>query len=235
MPNAKRGLDKMKNIIFIAPPIAGKGTISDYLVKNYHYEHISTGDLLRDEIASGSEFGQKLDIILKSGSLVDDETVIQLVRQKITTLAHQAFILDGFPRTLKQAKALDQLLDELHIGNNVAIYLNVDLDTALKRVMARVICPKCKRSYNLNNEKLKPVHKDICDDCGEVLIHRSDDNEETFRVRYDSFMNNTKPILDFYQDKGILCEIDATMPLEEIYEQLEDEAEIRVKGGCSND
>lgn len=235
MPNAKRGSDKMKNIIFIAPPAAGKGTISDYLVKNYHYDHISTGDLLRDEIASGSEFGQKLDVILKSGSLVDDETVIRLVRQKITTLTHQAFILDGFPRTLQQAKVLDEMLDELNVQNNVVIYLSVDLDTALKRVMARVICPKCKRSYNLNNEKLRPVHKDICDDCGEVLIHRSDDNEETFQVRYASFMENTKPILDFYQNKGILKEIDATIPLEQIYEQLENEAEVRVKGGCSND
>ena len=169
----------MKNIIFIAPPAAGKGTISDYLVKNYQYEHISTGDLLREEIASGSEFGQKLDVILKSGSLVDDETVIRLVNHKITSLSHQAFILDGFPRTLGQAKVLDEMFRELNIHNNVVIYLSVGLGTVLKRVTARVICPKCKRSYNLNNEKLKPIHKDTCDDCGYALIRRDDDNEET--------------------------------------------------------
>lgn len=214
----------MKNIIFIAPPAAGKGTISDYLVKNYQYKHISTGDLLREEIASGSEFGQKLDVILKSGSLVDDETVIRLVHHKITSLSHQAFILDGFPRTLGQAKVLDEMFRELNIHNNVVIYLSVDLDTVLKRVTARVICPKCKRSYNLNNEKLKPIHKDTCDDCGCALIRRDDDNEETFKVRYESFIKNTKPILDFYQDKGMLKEIDATLPLEVIYDRIENEA-----------
>ena len=214
----------MKNIIFIAPPAAGKGTISEYLVKMYSYLHISTGDLLRDEIASGTEFGQKLDKILKSGSLVDDEIVIKLVQSRLSSIGAKPFILDGFPRTLSQAQVLDKILNELNIKNNMVVYLNVDLDTVLKRVMGRVICPKCKKSYNLNNEKLKPIHDGICDDCGVHLIHRDDDNEETFKVRYESFMNNTKPVLDFYQDKGLLKEIDATIPLDTIYEILKNEA-----------
>ena len=214
----------MKNIIFIAPPAAGKGTISDYLVKHYGYVHLSTGDLLREEVASGSEFGQKLNEILKSGSLVDDETVIRLVRNKLIVIKDKPFILDGFPRTLTQAQVLDEILNELNIKNNIVVYLSVDLDTVLKRVMGRIICPKCKKSYNLNNEKLKPIHDGMCDDCGEVLIHRDDDKEETFKVRYESFMSNTKPILDFYQSKGMLYEIDATMPLDTIYEILENEA-----------
>ena len=225
----------MKNIIFIAPPAAGKGTISDYLVKKYSYLHISTGDLLRDEIASGTEFGQKLDKILKSGSLVDDEVVIRLVESKLSSIEDEPFILDGFPRTLSQAQVLDEILNKLDIKNNMVVYLMVDLDTVLKRVMGRVICPKCKKSYNLDNEKLKPIYDGICDDCGEQLIHRDDDNEETFKVRYESFMNNTKPVLDFYQDKGILKEIDATIPLDTIYEILENEAGVRVGDGCFND
>ena len=216
----------MKNIIFIAPPAAGKGTISDYLVKKYHYLHISTGDLLRDEIASGSEFGQRLDKILKNGSLVDDETVIKLVSNKLATICNQPFILDGFPRTLMQAQELDQILKQLNIEENIAVYLKADLDLVLKRVLGRVICPKCKRSYNLDNEKLKPIHENLCDDCGSKLIHRSDDNEETFKVRYQTFMENTKPILDFYQDKGLLTEIDASTDLEEIYELLETVAKV---------
>lgn len=225
----------MKNIIFIAPPAAGKGTISDYLVKNYHYEHISTGDLLRDEIASGSEFGQKLDDIIKSGSLVDDETVTELVCNKLSSIQNIPFILDGYPRTLAQAKSLDEILNELHIYDTIAVYLNVDLDTVLKRVFGRVICPKCKKSYNINNEKLRPKKDNICDDCGSNLIHRDDDNEETFKVRYELFMNHTKPVLQYYQDNGMLYEIDATLELEVIYEKLENEVDIQVENGCSND
>ena len=214
----------MKNIIFIAPPAAGKGTVSDYLVKKYSYLHISTGDLLREEQASGSEFGQKLNKILKSGSLVDDEVVIRLVSNKLSSIEDKPFILDGFPRTLAQAKVLDKILNDLNIKDNIVVYLSASLDTVLKRVLGRVICPKCKKTYNLNNEKLKPIHDGICDECGTCLIHRDDDNEETFKVRYQSFMENTKPVLDFYQDKGVLKEIDATISLDTIYKILENEA-----------
>ena len=222
----------MKNIIFIAPPAAGKGTISDYLVKKYHYLHISTGDLLREEVKSGSEFGQELDQILKSGALVSDDVVIKLVYQKLSAV-HQAFILDGFPRTLAQAEKLDQMFQELNIYGNIAVYLKADLDLVLRRVLGRVVCPNCKRSYNIYNEKLKPIVDHLCDDCGSTLIHRSDDNEETFKVRYQTFMENTKPILDFYKDKGVLKEIDASTDLEKTYQILE--ALAQVGDGCSND
>lgn len=214
----------MKNIIFIAPPAAGKGTISDFLVKNYGYVHISTGDLLRDEIASGSLFGQEIEKIIQSGSLVDDEVVIQLVKNKFEELGTHPFILDGFPRTLKQVQELNQMFLEQNISNNIAVYLSVDLDTILKRVMGRIICPKCKKSYSLYNEKLKPIHDNICDQCGSILIKRNDDNEDTFKVRYESFMNETKPILDYYQKQGIFREVDATIPLDVIYETIINEA-----------
>ena len=225
MLNARRGIDKMRNIIFIAPPAAGKGTISDYLVKNYGYEHISTGDLLRDEIASGSEFGKEIEHIIESGSLVDDAIVIQLVEHRLQNKeSEQPFILDGFPRTLIQAQELDEMFRKENINNNMAIYLNATLDTVLKRVVGRVICPKCKRSYNLNNEKLKPIRDYVFDDCGGSLIKRSDDNVETLKVRFASFMENTKPVLDFYQNQGILKEIDASLDLDRIYDILINEA-----------
>ncbi len=214
----------MKNIIFIAPPAAGKGTISDFLVKNYDYVHISTGDLLRDEIASGSLFGQKIEKIIQSGSLVDDEEVIQLVKNKFEKLDSHPFILDGFPRTLHQAQELALMFEEQHIFNYMVVYLKVDLDTILKRVVGRIICPKCKKTYNLYNEKLKPIHDNICDQCGTTLIKRDDDNEITFKVRYESFMNETKPILDYYMQKGLFKEVDATLPLDVIYETILNEA-----------
>lgn len=215
----------MKNIIFIAPPAAGKGTISDYLVKNYHYEHISTGDLLREKQASGSDLEQKIMSIIQSGSLVPDEIVIELVENKLDLKEpNKPFILDGFPRTVSQAYSLDQMLENKKINNNLVVYLDVPLDVVLKRIAGRVICPKCKRSYNLDNEKLKPIHENTCDDCGSTLIRRNDDQPETIKVRYESFIKNTKPVLDFYQKKGILKEIDATIPLEVIYETLKNEA-----------
>ncbi len=193
----------MKNIIFIAPPAAGKGTISDILVKDYNYEHLSTGDLLREEIKSGSSFGQEINDIISKGELVSDEIVIKLVTEKLNFLKDKAFILDGFPRTLNQAIKLDEMLITLGVTNNLVAYLDIDLDTALKRVLGRVICPKCKRSYNVYNEGLKPKNENICDDCNVLLEKRSDDTEETFKVRFNSYLENVNPIIEYYKEKGI--------------------------------
>jgi len=199
----------MKNIIFIAPPAAGKGTVSDYLVKNYNYEHLSTGDLLRDVIKSGSEFGKEIDKTISSGNLVSDEVIIKLVSDKLTTLNEsKSFILDGFPRTLNQAKSLDEMLINMEITNNIVVYLDIDLDEALKRVLGRITCPNCKRSYNKNIEKLKPLNGNMCDDCNVELESRSDDNEDTFKVRFNTYLENTSPIIDYYKSKGILKSFD---------------------------
>jgi len=214
----------MKNIIFIAPPAAGKGTVSDYLVKNYNYEHLSTGDLLREVIKSGSDFGREIDKIISSGNLVSDEIIIKLVQDKLESLASKPFILDGFPRTLNQAKSLDDMLVTLGVTNNIAVYLDIDLDEALKRVLGRITCPKCKRSYNKNIDKLMPVNGNICDDCKVELESRSDDNEETFKVRFNTYLENTSPIIDYYKEKGILKSFDVRREPNEICEDIFKEA-----------
>ena len=215
----------MKNIIFIAPPAAGKGTVSDFLVSNYNYEHISTGDLLREEIKSGSSLGKEIDNIISKGGLVSDEFMIKLMEEKLAKLdKNKAFILDGFPRTIKQAEKLDEMLITNKVTNNIVIYLDISLDDALERVMGRVICPKCKKSYNLTNEKLKPIKDNICDNCGVELEKRSDDTEETFKVRFDSYLENTRPILDYYKDKGILKWVDATMNIDNMFQIIVNEA-----------
>ena len=211
----------MRNIIFIAPPAAGKGTVSDYLVKHFLYEHLSTGDLLREEIASGSDLGQKINDVISKGNLVSDELIISMVDNRLNSLSKdKPFILDGFPRTLEQAYKLDEMLVSKDVTNNVAIYLDINLNDALKRVLGRVICPKCKRSYNIHNELLKPKNNNLCDDCGIELEHRSDDNEETFKVRFKSYLDNTSPILDYYRNKNMLVNIAATKPLNEIYNDV---------------
>ncbi len=215
----------MRNIIFIAPPAAGKGTISDVLVKNYNYEHISTGDLLREEIKSGSDLGKELDKIISQGKLVNDEFMINLMENKINSLeSNKPFILDGFPRTLEQAKKLDEMLVTNKITNNIVVYLSISLEEALKRVMGRVICPKCKRSYNINNEGLKPKVDNLCDDCKIELEHRSDDNAETFKTRFQSYQENTSPIINYYEDKGLLITIDAMSGLDNMTISILNEA-----------
>ena len=211
----------MNNIIFIAPPAAGKGTVSDYLVRNYNYKHLSTGDLLRNEIKSGTVLGKEIDKIISGGNLVSDELIIKLVQQELNNIdKDKPFILDGFPRTLNQAQKLDEMLITLGVTNNVVIYLDININDALKRVLSRVVCPKCKRSYNLINGVLKPKLENTCDDCNIELERRSDDNEETFKVRFNSYLNNTSPIIDYYDKKGLLVNVNATDNLEVIFENV---------------
>lgn len=212
----------MKNIIFFAPPAAGKGTISDYLVKNYHYKHLSTGDLLRSEVASGSALGREINDLISVGKLVSDELIIQLVSSKLESeLKNKPFILDGFPRTLNQAQKLDEMLNNLHIDDVVVVYLDVSLDILLKRVLGRVVCPDCKRSYNLDNPLLKPQVDNICDRCGAILERRADDNEEIFKERYQTFLLSTKQIMQYYDDKKLLVKVDGTKELNLIYDEIE--------------
>lgn len=216
----------MKNIIFIAPPAAGKGTVSDYLVKNYNYEHLSTGDLLREVINSGSEFGKEIESIISQGKLVSDEVIIKLVSDKLNTMPEdKPFILDGFPRTLSQAQSLDEMLATHNITNIMAAFLDIDLDTAMARVLGRIICPKCQKSYNLHFEEIKPKKDNICDDCGVELVNRSDDNEETFKVRFSTYLENTSPIIDYYEKKGVLKTFDVRRDVASVCKDISLEAE----------
>ncbi len=199
----------MRNIIFIAPPAAGKGTCSEYLVKNFNYEHLSTGELLRAEIASGSEFGKEIDGIISKGNLVSDEVMVRLVEEKLKSLStDKPFILDGFPRTLVQAEKLDEMLNDV-LQNTIVIYLEVPFDLALKRTLGRRNCPNCKRGYNVYFEEMMPKKENLCDDCNIELAQRSDDNEESFKVRYDSYMKDASVIIEHYKSKNMLKTIEA--------------------------
>ena len=211
----------MKNIIFIAPPAAGKGTQSDLLVKKYGYTHISTGDLLRNEVAAGTELGNSIKEIMSSGSLVSDEIVNELLKNKLESLDGN-FILDGYPRTLEQAKSLTALAEELNIVLDTVIYLEMDETTAMHRAVGRITCPKCKRGYNKFEELLKPQVEFICDDCNVELESRSDDTEETFKTRFNSYIENTEPLLNYYKDLGILNVIDNSGTPQSTFEKIEE-------------
>lgn len=199
----------MKNIIFIAPPAAGKGTQSDLLVKKHGYVHISTGDLLRDEVNKKSELGIKLKEIMSSGQFVSDEIVTELLRNRLAESdTDNGFILDGYPRNIRQADILDNLLNSLGKSIGSVIYLDMDMDTAMHRALGRVTCPKCGRGYNKYEDAMKPKNEGICDDCGESLTSRTDDTEDAFKIRFKAYIENTEPLLNYYREKGVLNIID---------------------------
>lgn len=205
----------MKNIIFIAPPAAGKGTQSNMLKEKYDYAHISTGDMLREAINSGSKLGMDVKNIIDKGELVSDDIIIKLVEEKLASLKGKPFILDGFPRTLNQAKSLDNIIDD----NFVAIYLDLKEDEAVKRITGRLTC-SCGKSYNVNIDSLKPKVEGICDSCGSTLIKRDDDNVEAFKVRFKTFLDNTNSLLNYYESKNKLVKINVNRDVLEIFNDI---------------
>ena len=212
----------MKNILFIAPPAAGKGTFSDLLKQKYGYVHISTGDLLREEVKSGSDLGKELSEIMASGKLVSDELIKKMLENKLKTINKDTpFIMDGYPRTLKQVNDYEEILEELGLDIGKAIYLKIDKETGLKRVLGRLTCPKCKKGYNKLTGYNMPKVEWICDDCKVELESRKDDTEEAYGARYDTYMNETKPVIDYFKSKNNLIEIDSTLDADSTMKEIE--------------
>lgn len=201
----------MKNIIFIAAPASGKGTLSKILEERCGYNHISTGDLLRNITKENSDLGKEVAEVIKSGKLVNDELMFKIIRNELEkNNSNKPFILDGIPRTLDQAHYLDTLFNDLGIKEYKVIYLDIDENVATKRALGRLSCTNCGASYNKYFEKFMPKLENICDKCGEKLISRSDDNEESFKVRFKSFLDNTLPIVDYYKEKNCIKNIDCS-------------------------
>ncbi len=209
------------NIIFIAPPAAGKGTLSDKLVTKYDYKHISTGDLLREEIKKQSALGKRIDKIISKGELVSDEIITELLKNELQNLKDEKFILDGYPRNIAQAEILKSIFDELNIDNYVTIYLDLEEELAMKRALGRVICSKCGASYNTYFENFMPKKTGICDKCGSELKHRADDTEETFKKRFQTYIDVTSPVLDYYKKLEKLYVIDANVESDEVFKVVE--------------
>lgn len=214
----------MKNIIFIAPPAAGKGTQSKLVSEKYNIPHISTGDLLREEIAKESELGLSVKETMNKGDLVSDEVITTLLKNRITSSdCKNGYILDGYPRNLTQAKIYNDLLEELGYSKGVVIFFDIDKERALKRTISRIICQNCGSSYNLLVPELKPIKENICDRCGEKLITRKDDTEEVFINRFDTYMNSTKELIDYYDNLGILYRIEVLdKPASVIFNEVEE-------------
>lgn len=203
----------MKNIILVAPPAAGKGTLSKQLSDNLGYISLSTGDMLREASKSNLQLQEEI----KSGKLISDETVFSILEEKINNLGAVPYILDGFPRTEQQAIMYKELLQKINKKIGVVIYLDVPKEELEQRVTTRVICPNCKKSYSLRNKLLKPIEEGICDDCKETLIQRVDDSKEVFDQRYEEYLSKTQPLIDFYETEGILKRI-TSQTIDDVYE-----------------
>ena len=204
----------MKCIILIAAPAAGKGTISKYIEDKYNYKHISTGDLLREEVRKNTNIGKEIKPLLEKGSLVGDD-IIEEVFKKEFKKTKSNIILDGIPRTLTQAKMLDNL-DEEYDNVDITKVINIDIDKniAIERIESRLICEDCGSVYNKNI-----ITDDVCTKCGGNLSSRSDDTKETFLDRYDTFVKQTKPLLDYYGDKVVT--VYNITSLEDVYESVD--------------
>ena len=212
----------MKNIIFIAPPAAGKGTISARVREQYKIPHISTGDLLRDEIKNETKLGMEIKDAMARGEFVSDDVITKLLKKRLSSKdAKKGFILDGYPRNITQANTYDNILKELEYDEGVVIFLDIDKEVAMKRALSRVVCSKCGLSYNLNDPELTPVKEGICDSCGSTLKTRDDDNEDTFVKRFDTYMKETYPLVEYYENKNNLVKIDVTnMNADEVFEEV---------------
>ena len=204
----------MKCIILIAAPAAGKGTISKYIEDKYNYKHISTGDLLREEVRKNTLIGKEIKPLLEKGSLVGDD-IIKEVFEKEFRKSKSNIILDGIPRTLNQAKMLDSLDnsdDNVEITN--VINIDIDKEVAINRIENRLICESCGSVYNKSI-----MTDDKCTKCGGNLTSRNDDTKETFLERYETFLKQTKPLLKYYGDKVIT--IYNNTSLEDVYESVD--------------
>jgi adenylate kinase len=211
------------NIIFVAPPAAGKGTQSNLLVEKYGIAHISTGDLLREEVASGSDLGLSLKDKMASGELISDDIVLGLLKNRLMKDdVKKGFILDGYPRTLNQANTLDTMLEELNMKIDHVLYLEMDKTLAMHRALGRMTCPNCGAGYNKYEEVMKPKVDGKCDHCQTDLESRTDDNEDTFNTRFDTYLDNTQPLLDYYKEKNLLNVIDNSGTPTETFNRIEE-------------
>ncbi len=197
-------------LVLIGAPAAGKGTQAARLVKHYGIAHISTGDMLREEVAKGTELGNQAKTIMAEGGLVSDELIIAIVKERIKQDdCKNGFILDGFPRTVVQAEKLEEM-----VALDKVVYIYAPDEVMLERLTARQTCPKCGATYN--KLFLPPKKEGICDGCGEALTQRKDDTVEAGKNRIATFHKQSKPLVGFYGDKGILIEVDGTMPIDDI-------------------
>ncbi len=206
-------------IVLLGAPGSGKGTQAKKLMADRQIPQISTGDMLRAAVESGSRFGQQAREIMEAGDLVSDDIMLGIISERLAEPdAENGFILDGFPRTEKQALDLEELLDELGKPLNAAILMDVDFDVLMKRLTGRRTCSATGKLLNIYFSSQEEL--DECKAAGGELIQREDDNEETIGNRLSVYRSQTEPLVDFYRERGRLRTVDADGPIDEVYERF---------------
>ena len=208
------------NLILMGPPGAGKGTQSQRIEKSHGIVQLSTGDMLRVEVASGSDLGKEAKDVMESGGLVSDELIIAMISSRIDQDdCKKGFILDGIPRTTPQAEALDAMLTEKGLMIEHVIEMKVDDEAMVKRITGRFTCTECGAGYH--DEFQKPKKEGVCDQCGgSEFTRRADDNAETVRARLQAYHEQTAPILSYYKEKGTVKSVEGMASIDEVTEQL---------------
>lgn len=196
-------------LILLGAPGAGKGTQADVVKSKYNIAHISTGDILRANVKQGTELGKLAQGYMTSGKLVPDDVIINMMKARLVEPdCKEGFMLDGFPRTITQAEALDKMLAELGIALDAVVSLEIDDEVVVSRLTSRRVCKQCGEIYNTIG---KPSRVEgVCDKCGGEVIQRADDNESTIRNRLSVFHEQTAPLIEYYKKAGILVSVDAT-------------------------
>jgi len=203
-------------------PGAGKGTQAERINEQYNIPHISTGDMFRLAIKEGTELGQKAKTYLDEGALVPDEVTNGIVEERLSKEdCRNGYLLDGFPRTIPQAEALQQITSKLNRELDYVIHVEVPVEKLLARLTGRRVCPSCGATYHVENNP--PKQEGICDRDGEVLIQRDDDTSETVQKRLSVNMEQTKPLLDFYKEKGILITVDGDQDIDKVFADIVDQ------------
>ena len=208
----------MKSLIFIAPPAAGKGTQSEIISKKYNIPSISTGDLLRDARNQDNEIGRIIREKQDKGLLVDDEIVLNLLKNRLNESdCANGYILDGFPRTVSQAEALQEFLEQRGESLNTALLINVPNEFILERMTGRRVCPSCGASYHI---KFNPPANGKCELCGTDIVQRKDDTAETVKERLDVYEKQTQPLIDYYSKNNLLSQVDGTKAINLVFESI---------------
>jgi adenylate kinase len=206
-------------VVFLGPPGTGKGTQAKLIHERFLLPHISTGDILRAAVASGSNLGRKVKRYLDAGELVPDDLMVELIADRIEGDGYQqGFILDGFPRTVPQAEMLDKMLNNR--GKGVTLVLNLILSTEkiISRLLGRLHCSSCGACYNIELDTLKDSM--VCDSCGGELVRRSDDTEEVIRRRIEVYDKKTAPVITYYRRQGKLVDIDGNGTIEKVFKKI---------------
>lgn len=203
-------------IILLGPPGSGKGTQGDLIQEKYRFPKISTGDLLRQAVKERTPLGQKAEIIMRSGELVDDKIVIRILQQRVFfDDCQRGYVLDGFPRTVPQAKALEKM-DSRH--RDIAVFIHLGDQAVIDRLEKRRICSECGTIYNLFVKK--PKRSDICDMCGDSLYQRDDDKPEIIQERLRVYRAQTEALLDYYQEREVFHKINGERKIEAVFNDI---------------